>query len=198
MNIYSIQNGVLIYRKPEAFSLEKQMQQLIENNLQEISELEMVKSEFIVKNKRIDTLAYNKRLKAFVIIEYKREKNYSVIDQGIAYLKSMLENKAEFLLEYNLKTGSTISRKDIKWKNSYVIFAAPHFTEHQKNAASYKDLRIILWLVRLYGDSVLTISELINNIHDDDEDSGAVNHSPEQSWAAESLWNNIKKIGKRK
>ena len=200
MNIYRIQNGVLVYCKPGAFSLEKQMQTLIENNLQEISELEVVKSEFIIKNKRIDTLAFNSRLKAFVIIEYKREKNYSVIDQGIAYLKFMLENKADFLLEFNEKKCSSLTRKEINWKNSYIIFAAPKFTEHQKNAASYKDLRIILWVVKLYGDSILAISEIINNTHSDDD----FQHSkqiPEtgktQSWQTDTLWNEIKIIGKR-
>ncbi len=130
MNIYSFQNGVLIYRKPEAFKLEKHMQRLIEENLSSISELELIKSEFIIKNNRIDTLAYNQRLKAFVIIEYKRDKNYSVIDQGISYLNFMNDNKADFLLEYNAKTGSQLKKKDVRWKNSYVIFSAPEFTAH--------------------------------------------------------------------
>jgi len=197
MNIYTIQNGVLTYQKPEPFRLEKQMQQLIENNLSSISELELVKSEFIIKNKRIDTLAYNSRLKAFVIIEYKRDKNYSVIDQGIAYLKFMLENKAEFLLEYNEKTGSTISRKDIKWKNSYVIFASPHFTEHQRNAASYKDMRIILWEVTLYGGEILAISEITGQSCDDVNNSASAKERSDQNWMTDPLWNNIKKIGKR-
>jgi len=135
MNIYTIGSGKLTYLKPGAFRLEKHLQKLIEDNLSGISELALIKSEFIIKNKRIDTFAYNPRLRAFVIIEYKRGINYSVIDQGIAYLKFMHENKAEFIVEYNEKTGSSISRKDIKWKNSYVIFCSPHFTPHQMSAA---------------------------------------------------------------
>ncbi len=46
-----------------------------------------VKSEFTIKNKRIDTLAYDKQTKAFIIIEYKRDKNFIVVDQVLILLK---------------------------------------------------------------------------------------------------------------
>ena len=62
--------------------------------------LTLVKSEFTIKNKRIDTLAYDEQTKAFVIIEVKRDKNLSVVDQGFTYLSLMLENKADFIVEY--------------------------------------------------------------------------------------------------
>ena len=40
-----------------------------------------VKSEFAIKNFRIDTLAFDSKSKSFVIIEYKKDKNFSIIDQ---------------------------------------------------------------------------------------------------------------------
>ena len=204
MNIYSINNGVLNYCPPQHFKLEKQMQQLIENNLPAISELELVKSEFRIKNERIDTLAFNKKRKAFVIIEYKRDRNYSVIDQGISYLKLMLENKADCLMKYNEKYGRTVplSKGDVIWSNCYIIFAAPDFTERQVNAACYKDLKIILWLISLYGDSVLTINEIKNGqrqsppLHVENESGNKVTKPP-QGWFNEPLWDKIKIIGKQ-
>jgi len=63
--------------------------------------LHLVKSEFSIKNKRIDTLAFDPESKAFIIIEYKRNKNISVVDQGFTYLSLMLENKADFIIEYS-------------------------------------------------------------------------------------------------
>ena len=60
-----------------------------------------MKSEFTLHNFRIDTLAFDEESKSFVIIEYKKDKSFSVVDQGYAYLSLMLNNKADFILEYN-------------------------------------------------------------------------------------------------
>jgi RecB family endonuclease NucS len=43
----------------------------------ELFDLEYVKSEFELHGLRIDTLAFDKESKGFVIIEYKRDKNLS-------------------------------------------------------------------------------------------------------------------------
>ena len=75
MKIFTIRkNLTLSYSSPQLFRYERQMQELIENNLSSICGLELVASEFPVKNGRIDTLAYNKQTRAFVIIEYKRDR----------------------------------------------------------------------------------------------------------------------------
>jgi hypothetical protein len=46
------------------------------------------------ENLRIDTLAFDNESKAFVIIEYKKDRNFSVVDQGMAYLNLMLNKKS--------------------------------------------------------------------------------------------------------
>ena len=102
MSLYKIQNQSLKAVKHKPFKLEKEMQKLIEANLAEIMGLKFVDSEFTIKNKRIDTLAFNEEIKSFVIIEYKRDKNASVVDQGFAYLNLMLNNKSDFILDTSL------------------------------------------------------------------------------------------------
>ena len=62
---------------------------------------EFVKSELQLGNLRIDTLAFDNENRSFVIIEYKIDQSFSVIDQGYAYLGLLLNNKADFILEYN-------------------------------------------------------------------------------------------------
>jgi hypothetical protein len=63
---------------------------------------------------RIDTLAFDPESRAFIIIEYKRDRNFSVIDQGMAYLNLMLNNKTDFILEYNERiTTPSLKREDI-------------------------------------------------------------------------------------
>ena len=62
---------------------------------------QIVQTEFAHGSLRVDTLAFNQETRSFVIIEYKRDRNFSVIDQGYAYLALLLNNKADFILEYN-------------------------------------------------------------------------------------------------
>lgn len=85
----------------ERFPLETEIQRLTEANLQDLFDLNLVKSEFELHGLRIDTLAFDMEAGTFVIIEYKKDRNFSVIDQGFAYLNLMLNNKSDFILEYN-------------------------------------------------------------------------------------------------
>jgi RecB family endonuclease NucS len=117
----------LEYIKEKPFRLEKEIQEMTENNLKTILGLDFVKSEFALNNFRIDTLAFDKEANAFVI-EYKRDKNFSVIDQGYAYLSLMLNNKADFILEFNENLNKTLKRNDVDWSQSRVLFVSPAFT----------------------------------------------------------------------
>ena len=132
MPIFNLKNNQLERVKERKFKLEKEIQTLTEGNLNVILGLEFVKSEFPLKNFRIDTLAFDNENKSFVIIEYKRDKNFSVIDQGYAYLSLMLNNKSDFILEYNENKSSTLKRDDVDWSQSKVIFISPSFTNYQE------------------------------------------------------------------
>ena len=77
---------------------------------------------------RIDTLAFDIENKSFVIIKYKIDQSFSVIDQGYAYLGLLLNNKAEFILEYNENKGLSVKRDDVDWSQSKGIFVSPQFT----------------------------------------------------------------------
>ena len=144
--------------KEESFSLEKEMQSLVEKNLDSLLNLEFVRSEFTVKNRRIDTLGYDAETKSFVIIEYKRTKNYSVVDQGMAYLQLMLDNKAEFIVEYNESLLARLKRTDVDWSQSRLVFVAPGFTQDQLEATNFKDLNINLLEIRRYGNGVINVT----------------------------------------
>jgi len=156
MLLYKIVNDKLKPIMNEQFSLEKEIQTITENSLKELFELELIRSEFSLKNLRLDTLAFDNDTNAFVIIEYKKDKNFSVIDQGYAYLSLMLSNKADFILEYNENLKTTLKRKNVDWSQSRVIFVSPQFTSFQKKSINFKDLPIELWEIkRFLGDIVL-------------------------------------------
>ena len=133
MPLYKIDNKLTSIRE-KAFKLEKDLQKLTEDNIHTIFGYVCVKSEFSVGNFRLDTLSYDRETNSFVIIEYKRDKNFSVIDQGYAYLSLMLNNKADFILEYNESQKDTLKRTDIDWSQSKVIFISQSFTTYQKEA----------------------------------------------------------------
>ncbi|MHA4989043.1 DUF5655 domain-containing protein [Cetobacterium somerae] len=143
----------------DEFKLEKELQLFVESNLGELLNLEIVKSEFSIENYRIDTLAFDEENKSFIIIEYKRGNSYSVIDQGYSYLATVLNNKAELILEYNERKGKFLKRDEIDWSQTKVIFISQNFTKYQKDSLNFKDLPIELYEVKKYdGDIILFTS----------------------------------------
>jgi predicted transport protein len=159
MALFSI-NKKLEYIKEKPFKLEKEIQELTEENLKTILGLDFVKSEFSLNNFRIDTLAFDKEANAFVIIEYKRDKNFSVIDQGYAYLSLMLNNKADFILEFNENLDKTLKRNDVDWSQSRVLFVSPAFTNYQREAINFKDLPIELWEVKRFENNTVSYEQI--------------------------------------
>ena len=160
MALFNINNNKLEQIKELPFKLEKEIQELTERNLSEILGLTFIRSEFPLNNFRIDTLAFDENAASFVIIEYKRDKNFSVIDQGYAYLSLMLNNKADFILEYNENSKNTLKRNDVDWSQSRVIFISPNFTTYQKEAINFKDLPIELWEVKRYSNKTINYSQI--------------------------------------
>ncbi|OGT95601.1 MAG: hypothetical protein A2298_02740, partial [Gammaproteobacteria bacterium RIFOXYB2_FULL_38_6] len=103
----------------------------------------------------IDTLGFDEAQRSLVIIEYKKDRSFSVIDQGFAYLSAMLNHKADFVLELNEKLNKNFAKKDIDWEQSRIIFISPEFTNYQHNAINFKDLPIYLYEVRLYDNGLI-------------------------------------------
>ncbi len=136
------------------------MQKLFEANLEVITGLRLIKSEFVVKSHRLDTLAFDSGSQSFVIIEFKRERNFSVVDQGVSYLNLMLENKAEFIVEYNESQQENLRRSDVDWSQTKVIFVSPSFTNFQKQASNFKDLPIELWELKQYERDIIVVNPI--------------------------------------
>lgn len=159
MSIYSIGKGLeLVKEKP--FKYEKEIQQLVEKNIKTLLNLSFIKSEFSLNNFRIDTLAFDVDTSSFVIIEFKRDRNFSVVDQGYAYLSLMLNNKADFILEYNESQDRMLKRNDVDWSQSKVIFVSPNFTNYQKEAINFKDLPIELWEISRFENNTILFKQI--------------------------------------
>ena len=160
MPIFKLDATKLSEIKEKKIDLEKTIQKVTEDNLNAIFGLEFISTEFALNNSRIDSLAFDRENNSFVIIEYKRDRNFSVIDQGYSYLALMLNNKADFILEYNEKMKNSLKREDVDWSQSRVIFVSPSFTTYQRGAIDFKDLPIELWEVKGYENNTILYNEL--------------------------------------
>lgn len=160
MLLFKTNKQNLAQLKEIPFKLERDLQKVFESNLFDLTQLTLVKSEFTIKNYRIDTLAFDEEAKAFVVIEYKRTNSNSVVDQGIAYLNLMLDYKAEFIIEYNERFNKSLLRSEVDWSQTKVIFVSPGFTENQKQATNFKDLAIELWEVKQFEGDIITVNPI--------------------------------------
>lgn len=160
MFLYKIDGSNLKEIKEKPFLKEIELHKLCESNLETIFALKFVRREFSLNNFRLDTLAFDESSKSFVIIEYKNTSNFSVIDQGYAYLSLMLNNKADFILEYNENSSSTLKRDDVDWSQSRVIFVSPAFNNYQKESINFKDLPFELWEVKRFNNSTIYFNQI--------------------------------------
>ena len=159
MKLFQTDGSTLQPIERDSFKLEKDIQALIESNTQELFDLTFISSEFAVREFRLDSLAFDEESKAFVIIEYKRGRSSSVVDQGYTYLSVMLNNKADFILEYNEKMDKSLKRSDIDWSSSRVIFVAEAFTPYQKNSVNFSDIPFELWEIKKFAGGMVTFEQ---------------------------------------
>ncbi|NVJ99925.1 MAG: hypothetical protein HWE12_00145 [Oceanospirillaceae bacterium] len=160
MLLFQEKLGELVPLEKDPFKLEREIQVLVERNIETIFSLELVKSEFSVGDFRLDSLAFDSQSNSFVIIEYKKGSSYSVIDQGYSYLSVMLNNKAEFILEYNEQNQKTLKRSDVDWSSSRVVFVSPSFNSYQKNSVNFKDVPFELWEIRRFESGLVALEKI--------------------------------------
>lgn len=160
MALYEIVNGKLKIVNNKDFKLEKDLQKLCDDNLETLFRLKPIKCQFTIENFRIDTLAFDEEIKAFVVVEYKKDENFSVIDQGYTYLSLVLNNKAECVLAYQETTGRPLSKNEIDWPQTKVLFIAPSFSTYQINSINFKDLPIELWRVKRYANNIVSVEQI--------------------------------------
>lgn len=158
--IYKLQNKKLNQVESNDFKLEKEIQTIVENNTEELFDIKLVSSEFSVNDYRLDSLCFDQESNSFVIIEYKKDKSYSVIDQGYSYLSTMLNNKSDFILELMENSDTPIKKNQIDWSQSRIIFISTSFSSHQKNSINFKDVPFELWEISKFSDNLISFNQI--------------------------------------
>ena len=159
MKLFVVEGDNLKLVRSNPFKTEKELQQMVERNVNELFGLEFVQTELPIRNFRLDTLCFDKETNLFVIIEYKKGTNYSVIDQGYTYLSLLLNNKSDFVLEYNERMEGSLRRNDVDWSQSRIIFISPQFTDYQKHSINFQDVPFELWEVKRFEDGNMSFNQ---------------------------------------
>lgn len=138
--------------------LEKELQTVIENNMEIFFGVRFLKSEYVISNGRMDSIGIDEN-NSPVIFEYKRSSNENVINQGLFYLDWLLDHKADFKLLVIEKFGMAVADQ-IDWSVPCVICIASDFTRYDVHAVNQMQRNIKLVKYRKYGDGLIFFEHL--------------------------------------
>ena len=151
--------------------VERELHDLIEKHMETFLGVRLIAHEYSAGNNhrgRIDSLGLDEN-NCPVILEYKRQTNENVINQGLYYLDWLLDHKAEFQLlvmdKYDRKTAD-----DIEWAGTRVLCVAGDFTKFDEHAIAQIGRNIELIRYK-YFDQDLLMLEWINPVQKTDEQS---------------------------
>ncbi|HHY12988.1 MAG TPA: hypothetical protein GX529_10215 [Firmicutes bacterium] len=158
MPLFQISGKVLSTVEQAGFATEKELQQLIEANLETVFNCRFIASEFWTGNQhagRIDTLALSEENNP-VIIEYKRVESSELINQSLFYLHWLADHRGDFELAVFKKIGNI----SVDWSDIRVICIAPNYRKYDLYAVQMMGANIELWRYRLYENNVLHLEEI--------------------------------------
>lgn len=158
MSYFKLEKGRLLPISEKKIDLEKNIQKLTEENLKTIFGYDFVATELKADNFRFDTLAWNPETNSFIIIEYKKDRNFSIVDQGFSYLSLLLNKKEFFLQEYFEHKGTHLRREDVDWSQSRIVFISPSFTQHQINSVNFKNMAFDLYEINLFENNTVSFN----------------------------------------
>lgn len=162
-----LENGGLDSLDREEFALEVDIQKLVENNLQTIFKLQFVATEVNIDNFWLDTLAFDEERNSFVVIEFKKDTSYSVVDQGYSYLGALLNNKAKVTQKYNNLVNQDLTIEDIDWSSARVMVVSQSFTTYQKSSVKVPDVPFELWEIQRLSGDIITLCEPKSDSYED-------------------------------
>ncbi len=138
--------------------LEKELQNLIEQNMELFFGVRFLKSEYVIANGRMDSIGIDEN-NCPVIFEYKRSQNENVINQGLFYLDWLLDHKADFKLLVIEKFGIEAA-ENIDWSVPCVICVAHDFTKYDVHAVNQMQRNIKLVSYRKYSEDLILFEHI--------------------------------------
>ena len=159
MPLFQISNNQISLVKSSQFALERDLQRLVEGNLEEMFGCRFVATEFStgeVHGGRIDTLALSEENHP-VIIEYKKVESSDLVNQSLFYLSWIYDHKGDFQLAVHRALGNQI---EVDWSNVRVICIAPGYKKYDLHAVRMMGANIELYEYKLYENQTFTLEEV--------------------------------------
>jgi len=159
LRLFSIAGGKAQECHAASYKLEREVQSLFEANLEALLGVRFVASEFSTgQGSRIDTLGIDEN--GFpVVIEYKLDKNRTVINQGMSYMAWLRSHKAEFWKVVFEKLGKEAADA-IDHSSTRLICIATDFTRDDLGAYELMPNSIDLVRYRRFGDDQLLLERI--------------------------------------
>lgn len=162
MPIFDISGDKLSAVEQKNFALEKDLQTLIEKNLETIFNCRFVASEFSTGAQhagRIDTLALSEEDNP-VIIEYKKVESSELINQSLFYLHWIQDHKGDFEIAAQKRLGPSVK---VDWSDVRVICIAPNYKKYDMHAVQVMGANIELWKYRLFSNDSIYLEEVFHS-----------------------------------
>ncbi len=167
VKLFRITNGSAEELLGKPVKLEKKLQALIEKHLETFLHVRFVASEYSTGKThagRIDTLGIDENF-CPTIIEYKRNSNANVINQGLFYLDWLMDHRAEFELLVQKAFGQDAADQ-IDWSAPRLLCIAEDFTRYDIHAIQQINRNIELIRYTFFGSDLLLL-DLVNVVSAD-------------------------------
>lgn len=172
IKLFNIKGKVQEYQSGTV-TLEKELQTVIENNMETFFGVTFLASEYrTTDGGRMDSIGIDEN-HCPVIFEYKRSVKDSVINQGLFYLNWLLDHKDSFKVLVIEKLGLKAA-ETIDWTMPRVICVAGDFTKYDESAIKQMNRNISLIRYKKFGDDLLMFEQINENIAAVIEDNTAV------------------------
>lgn len=162
IKLFRLTNGSAEELLGGSVKLEKKLQTLIEKHIETFLNVRFVASEYSTGKAhagRIDTLGLDEN-SCPTIIEYKRNSNANIINQGLFYFDWLMDHKAEFELLVQKQFGQETASK-IDWSAPRLLCIAEDFTRYDIHAIQQINRNIELVRYVFFGDDLLLL-DLVN------------------------------------
>lgn len=160
MPLFEIAGQKLSVLTQSNFALEKNLQTLVERNLETVFNCRLVQSEFptgVQHSGRIDTLALSEDDNP-VIIEYKKVESSELVNQSLYYLAWLKDHKGDFERAVQKALGNSI---EVDWSEVRVICIAPNYKKYDLYAIQMMGANIELWAYHLFENRFLYLEKVL-------------------------------------
>ena len=165
MPIFQTFNGQLRMLPSLRFPKERDLQELVEQNLPALFGARLIKSEFSTGSDhggRIDSLALSEENHP-VLIEYKNVEHDGLVSQALFYLSWLLDHKGDFVEAAREHLGDV----QVNWSSVRVICLAPGYSRYSLHAVKQMAVKaeLELWEFRQHEEGILQIEKILHSGH---------------------------------